>query len=178
MSDDLEIERGSGNVFRDMGYPNPDLEQLRAELAARIVRALNARKLTVRAAKEVTGIAAADFSRIRNSNLGRFTVDRLMTILDKLGVQVTANLVVSDPAEAPPAVVTAVPARVKHQAWKRRPSSPPIGSVWSSPAVAVEVSMGTGQALSRLVYGHATSAWVNTNGGAQRIVALNPEYAS
>ena len=35
-----------------------------------------------------TGIAAADFSRIRNANLGRFTVNRLMSILNLLGSRV------------------------------------------------------------------------------------------
>jgi len=39
----------------------------------------------VRADHEMTGIAAADFSRIRNANLGRFTIDRLMAILAGLG---------------------------------------------------------------------------------------------
>jgi len=58
-----------------------DCEQLRALLAAKIIAALDDRKLTVRGAHEVTGVAAADFSRIRKANLGRFTIDRLMTIL-------------------------------------------------------------------------------------------------
>ena len=41
----------------------------------------------------LTGFAAADFSRVRRANLGRFTVDRLMTMLDKLGqaVEVTVS---------------------------------------------------------------------------------------
>jgi hypothetical protein len=34
MTDDFELVRGSGNVFRDFDMPNPDLEQLRAILAA------------------------------------------------------------------------------------------------------------------------------------------------
>jgi predicted XRE-type DNA-binding protein len=88
VSDDLEIIRGSGNVFRDLGHPDADREQLRALLAAKIIGVLDDRKLTVRAAQEVTGFAAADFSRIRKANLGRFTIDRLMTILANLGQQV------------------------------------------------------------------------------------------
>ena len=32
--DDLELVRGRGNVFRDFGDANPDLEQARAILAA------------------------------------------------------------------------------------------------------------------------------------------------
>jgi len=88
MRDDMDIIRGSGNVFRDLGHPDADREQLRALLAAKIIGVLDDRKLTVRAAHEVSGIAAADFSRIRNANLGRFTIDRLMTILSGLGQEV------------------------------------------------------------------------------------------
>jgi predicted XRE-type DNA-binding protein len=92
--DDADLVRGSGNVFRDLGHPNHELEQLRATLAARIIGVLDDRRLTVRAAAEITGIAAADFSRIRRAKLGRFTVDRLMTILERLDqeVQVTVSV--------------------------------------------------------------------------------------
>ncbi|WP_227324044.1 helix-turn-helix domain-containing protein [Acidisoma silvae] len=88
MTDDMEIIRSSGNIFRDLGHPYADREQLRALLAAKIIGVLDDRKLTVRAAHEVTGVAAADFSRIRKANLGRFTIDRLMTILSSLGQEV------------------------------------------------------------------------------------------
>ena len=91
-SDDLDIIRGSGNVFRDLGHPDADREQLRALLAARIIGVLDDRKLTVRAAQELTGIAAADFSRIRKANLGRFTIDRLMTILAGLDQDVDVTV--------------------------------------------------------------------------------------
>ena len=83
--DDFAIIRGSGNVFRDLGHPDADREQLRALLAARIIAVLDERKLTVRAAHEATGIAAADFSRIRQAKLDRFTIDRLMAVLSGLG---------------------------------------------------------------------------------------------
>ena len=82
--EELEVVRGSGNVFRDLGRKNADAEQFKAILAAEIIKALNRDRLTVRAAQARTGIAAADFSRIRNADLGRFTVDRLMSILDDL----------------------------------------------------------------------------------------------
>ncbi len=93
--DDFDIVRGTGNVFRDLNHPDADREQLRALLAARIVGVLDDRKLTVRAAQEITGVAAADFSRIRNAKLGRFTIDRLMTILSGLGqqIEVTVNVI-------------------------------------------------------------------------------------
>ncbi len=88
----LETVRGSGNVFRDFGDVDADLEQLRAILAAGILRVLDDRRLTVRKAEEITGIAAADFSRIRRARLGRFTVDRLMTILSRLDQRVDISI--------------------------------------------------------------------------------------
>ena len=88
MTDDTDLIPGSGNVFRDLGHFDVDREQLRALLAARIIGVLDERNLTVRAAQDITGVAAADFSRIRKANLGRFTIDRLMTILASLGQQV------------------------------------------------------------------------------------------
>jgi predicted XRE-type DNA-binding protein len=90
--DDFDIIRGTGNVFRDLGHADADKEQLRALLAARIIGVLDDRKLSVRAAHEVTGVAAADFSRIRNAKLDRFTIDRLMTILSGLGQQVEVTV--------------------------------------------------------------------------------------
>lgn len=92
MSEEIEIVLGSGNVFRDLGMENPELHQLKALLAAEIIKTLDGRKLTVREAETRTGIAAADFSRIRNVRLDRFTVDRLMTILNRLGQEVKVQL--------------------------------------------------------------------------------------
>jgi len=88
----IELVRGSGNVFRDFGYSNDDVEQLKAILATEIAKMLDQQKLTVRAAHARTGIAAADFSRIRNADLSRFTLDRLMSILNRLGARVEVQV--------------------------------------------------------------------------------------
>jgi predicted XRE-type DNA-binding protein len=88
----LEIVRGSGNVFADVGLPDAELLQLKAILAAQIIKALNEMKLTVRKAESLTGTAAADFSRIRQADLKRFTVDRLITILNRLGREVNVSV--------------------------------------------------------------------------------------
>lgn len=86
--DDREIVRGSGNVFRDFGYPDADIRQAKCLMAIEIVKILDERKWTTRRAEDATGINHADFTRIRNANLSRFTLDRLMTVLMKLGQQV------------------------------------------------------------------------------------------
>jgi len=78
----LEVMRGSGNVFRDLGHDSADVDQFKAILATEIIKALDRERLTVRAAHARTGIAASDFSRIRNADLGRFTADRLIMVLN------------------------------------------------------------------------------------------------
>jgi predicted XRE-type DNA-binding protein len=79
--DDTELVHGSGNVFRDLGLPDADILQAKSLLAAQIIGILDDRKLSVRQAEKLTGFAAADFSRVRNANIGRFTLDRLIRIL-------------------------------------------------------------------------------------------------
>lgn len=93
--DDFELVRGCGNVFADFDAPDANLRQLRAIFAAEIVKALDSEGLTVRDAEARTGIAAADFSRIGQAKLDRFTIDRLMRILDRLNreVRVTISVV-------------------------------------------------------------------------------------
>ena len=82
--DDFELVRGSGNVYRDFGRPNAGLEQARALIAAKIIRNLDVRKLSTRDAEKLTGVSHSEFSRIRNAQLRRFTLDRMIAILGKL----------------------------------------------------------------------------------------------
>ena len=88
----MELMHGSGNVFRDFGHPDPDVQQMKAILAAEIIKMLDCVKLTVRGAHARTGVAAADFSRIRNAGLGRFTLDRLVSIINRLGSRVEVKI--------------------------------------------------------------------------------------
>jgi predicted XRE-type DNA-binding protein len=88
----LEVIRGSGNAFHDLDQADADVKQLKALLAAEIIKTLDHEGMTVRAAHACTGIAAADFSRIRNADLGRFTVDRLVGIINRLGARVEIKL--------------------------------------------------------------------------------------
>lgn len=90
--DDIELVRGSGNVLADFGAPDSNLRQFRAVLAAEIIKTLDAEQLTVRDAEARTGIAAADFSRLRQAKLDRFTIDRLMRILDRLNRDVRVEV--------------------------------------------------------------------------------------
>src|SRR3981189_2765436 len=90
--DDLELVRGSGNVYRDFGRPNAGLEQARAVTAAKIIRIIDERKLSTRDAEKLTGVSYSEFSRIRNTQLGRFTLDRMIAILGKLDEDIEVSV--------------------------------------------------------------------------------------
>jgi predicted XRE-type DNA-binding protein len=84
----LPLIRGSGNVYRDLGIEDADSRQLKAQLAAEIIKTIDKRELSVRKAQALTGIDAGDFSRIRNADFRRMTIERLMTIVNRLGLRI------------------------------------------------------------------------------------------
>ncbi len=92
-SDELELVRGSGNVFRDLGLANADKEHLRAQLAAEIIGIVRQRKLTQREAAKLTGLTQAEVSHIKNAKLTGFTIDRMVMVLGKLDRQVKMEVV-------------------------------------------------------------------------------------
>lgn len=81
----LAVVRGSGNVYKDFGVEEADARQLKALLAAEIIKTLDRKGLGVRDAQALTGIDAGDFSRIRNADFRRLTVERLMAVINRLG---------------------------------------------------------------------------------------------
>jgi predicted XRE-type DNA-binding protein len=89
--DDLELMHG-GNASRELGRPNGDLAQVRAITAATIVRIIENRKLSTREAERLTGVSHSEFSRIRNTQLERFTLDRMIAILGKLDANIEVSV--------------------------------------------------------------------------------------
>lgn len=87
-----EVVRGSGNIYRDLGMPDADVRQTKALMASEIVKILDKEKLSVRKAGELTKYDYADFSRIRNADLSRFTIDKLMMILNRFNRRVSVKI--------------------------------------------------------------------------------------
>ena len=96
----LDIVRGSGNVFADFGHANAVGEQVKTLLATEIIKAMDAQAMNARQAETRTGIAASDFSRIRHVKLDRFTIDRLITILERLDTTIDVRVTVRPHAHA------------------------------------------------------------------------------
>ena len=87
------MTRSSGNVFRDLGFPHPEREQLKADLTLQIYRLIKQRGLTQRVAGEILGIRQPHVSALMRGRPGAFSVERLMQFLTALGqdVQVTVR---------------------------------------------------------------------------------------
>jgi predicted XRE-type DNA-binding protein len=88
----LELIRGSGNVYHDFNMPDADVRQLKAILAAEIIKKLDKDGVSVRKAQSLTGIDAGDFSRVRSADFRRISVERLMAMINGLGLRVEVKV--------------------------------------------------------------------------------------
>jgi predicted XRE-type DNA-binding protein len=82
------ITPGSGNVFADLGVPNPEQELLKAELTLQIYRIIKQRNLTQTEAGKILGISQPHVSALARNRAGNFSVGRLLDFLTALGQNV------------------------------------------------------------------------------------------
>jgi predicted XRE-type DNA-binding protein len=84
----IRIEEGSGNVFADLGLPNPEQELLKARLTLQIYKIVKARGLTQAQAGALLGIKQPHVSALMRNRAGNFSVGRLIEFLTALGQDV------------------------------------------------------------------------------------------
>jgi predicted XRE-type DNA-binding protein len=82
------IDRGSGNVFADLGIPNLDLALAKAELVQRIRNLIAEQKLTQAKAAELLGLDRPKVSALVRGRVEGFTIDRLFRFLTALDQRV------------------------------------------------------------------------------------------
>ncbi len=89
----VEFEEGSGNVFADLGLPNPELALAKAELVRRIRDVITERKLTQTKAAEILGLDQPKVSALVRGQVEGYTLDRLFRFLNALGqeIQITVR---------------------------------------------------------------------------------------
>ena len=87
------VEESSGNIFADLGLPNPGQEQLKAHLTLQIYRLIKARGLTQTQAAAVLGLKQPHVSLLMRNRSGSFSAGKLMELLTKLDqdVQITVR---------------------------------------------------------------------------------------
>jgi predicted XRE-type DNA-binding protein len=82
------ITKGSGNVFKDLGFENPSEHRAKADLALKIIKIVEERKLTQEQAAGLVGATQPDISKLKGGQLKGFTLDRLFSFLLKLDMSI------------------------------------------------------------------------------------------
>lgn len=85
MGERMRVTRSSGNVFADLGLPNPEERLVKATLAIEISRTIKTRKLTQHAAAKLMGIDQPKVSHVLTGRLAGYSTERLMGFLTALG---------------------------------------------------------------------------------------------
>ena len=82
-----------GNVFADLRLPKPDDLLAKAELAVRIIREIERRRLTQSEAAAVLGVDQPKVSALKQGRLSGFSIERLIRFLLLLGrdVEITVK---------------------------------------------------------------------------------------
>ena len=86
------ITESSGNVFADLGLPNPEQELMKAKLALQIYRIIKNRGFTQAEAATILGIRQPHVSLLMRNRAGSFSVGRLMEFLTALGHDVQVSV--------------------------------------------------------------------------------------
>ena len=92
---DSTVERSSGNVFADLGYPDADTHLLKAKLVSRIDDILHQRGTTQTEAGRLLGLSQPDLSRLLRGDFRDHSLERLFRLLIALGCDI--DIVIRQP---------------------------------------------------------------------------------
>jgi predicted XRE-type DNA-binding protein len=82
--DRIDVTEGSGNVFADLGFADPELELLKSTMVQRIASIIRARKLTQVQAAKILGLDQPKVSGLLRGRFGGYSTDRLLRFLTAL----------------------------------------------------------------------------------------------
>jgi predicted XRE-type DNA-binding protein len=78
------VTEGSGNVFADLGLPNPEQELVKAQLTLQIYTILKSSAMTQVETAKILGVQQPQVSLLMRNRAGNFSVGRLMEFLTAL----------------------------------------------------------------------------------------------
>ncbi len=105
MSDEIAVERSSGNVFEDLELPEAGELFLKASLGFEVFRIIGRRKLTQAEAAEILGVQQPEISRLKRGKFNHYSVERLMTFLTRLNRDIEIRIIPSESGEGQRRVV-------------------------------------------------------------------------
>ena len=80
-----EVTYGCGNIFADLGLPYPEVDMAKAQLIVAISQLMETRKLSQKSAATLFEITPEQLDGLLNGRMTRFSIDRLLKMLNKLG---------------------------------------------------------------------------------------------
>jgi len=80
-----KVERGSGNIFADLGLPDAEDMLLKSSIVIELRRLIQQRKLTQTAAAKLVGVSQADLSKILRGHFRGYSEAKLMRMLTAFG---------------------------------------------------------------------------------------------
>ena len=92
---DIDYTESSGNVFHDLGLPNPEEALAKAEIASKIHDLIKEKKLTQAKAAKILEISQPKVSLLLRGYLTDFSLERLLRFLNDLGQDVYISIVPS-----------------------------------------------------------------------------------
>lgn len=101
-----KVTPSSGNVFADLGLPEAEDRLLKAQLALRIQQLIEQKGMTQAEIAPLLGLDQPKVSNLLRGRLAGFSVERLFSILNKLGHNV--EVYISEEEHEPEDTYTAV----------------------------------------------------------------------
>ena len=89
MKKSLIYEESSGNVFADIGLPNPEEALAKAELARQIGKIIKKKRLSQTKAARILGIDQPKVSALLHGYLTGFSIERLFRFLNDFGQDIS-----------------------------------------------------------------------------------------
>lgn len=90
---------GSGNVFKDLGFTNPEEELAKAKLVSIINDIIEKRGLTQKQAGEILGVNQPKISALKNGRLKGFSIERLFSFLEALDQHIEITITAKSEAK-------------------------------------------------------------------------------
>jgi predicted XRE-type DNA-binding protein len=91
--EEMRVTHGSGNVFADLGLPNPEELLYKSKLVVAIQDLMKDLRLNQSAAAKLMGVSQPDLSKLLRGRTMSFTVDRLYLMLTQLGADIEITVV-------------------------------------------------------------------------------------
>lgn len=94
MTERLKMERGSGNVFTDIGFPSEEAQnlQLRSTLMTRVEQYVKRSGDTQAAAARALGITQPRLNDLLRGKIDKFSLDALVNMLAHAGMRVEVTV--------------------------------------------------------------------------------------